>query len=76
MPIVLGIVFVLIIIVAILIVYNLSISKKVKTLSNTREMIANLQVLQDFMDIIGRDIPVDNKIELINNILIENYCCF
>lgn len=73
MPIVLGIVFVLIIIVAILIVYNLSISKKVKTLSNTREMIANLQVLQDFMDIIGRDIPVDNKIELINNILIEKY---
>ena len=36
-------------------------------------MVANLQVLQDFMDIIGRDISVEDKIELINNILIEKY---
>lgn len=56
-----------------LVVYNLSISKKVKSLSNTREMVANLQVLQDFMEIIGRDIPVENKIQLVNNILIEKY---
>ena len=73
MTIVLVIVFVLITIVAILIAYNLSISKKIKSLSNTREMVANLQVLQDFMDIIGKDISVDNKLELINNILIEKY---
>ncbi len=56
-----------------LIFYNISIAKKVKSLSNTREMVANLQVLQDFMDIIGRDISVEDKIELINNILIEKY---
>lgn len=56
-----------------LIVYNLSIAKKVKSLSNTREMVANLQVLQDFMDIIGKDISVEEKIKLINNILIEKY---
>lgn len=56
-----------------LILYNLRIAKKVKSLSNTREMVANLQVLQDFMDIIGRDIAVEDKIELINNILIEKY---
>ena len=56
-----------------LILYNMSIAKKVKSLSNTREMVANLQVLQDFMDIIGRDISVEDKIELINNILIEKY---
>ena len=61
------------IIVIALVVYNLNISKKVKSLNNTREMVANLQVLQDFMDIIGRDIPVENKLELINNILIEKY---
>ena len=73
MGLVLGIVFVLIIIVGILIIYNLSISKKVKTLSNTREMVANLQVLQDFMDIIGQEIPAEDKIVLINNILIEKY---
>ena len=57
----------------ILIGYNLHISKTVKSLSNTREMVANLQVLQDFMDIVGREIPVRDKIELINNILIEKY---
>ena len=48
-------------------------SQTIKSLSNTREMVANLQVLQDFMDIIGREIPVKDKIELINNILIEKY---
>ena len=73
MIIILVIIFVLATVIAVLIGYNLSISKKIKSLSNTREMVANLQVLQDFMDIIGRDIPVDNKIELINNILIEKY---
>ena len=73
MAIVLGVIFILTIIVAVLVAYNLSISKKVKSLSNTREMVANLQVLQDFMDIIGRDIPVEDKIQLINNILIEKY---
>ena len=73
MAIIIGIILVLAIIVAILVAYNLSISKKVKSLSNTREMVANLQVLQDFMDIIGRDLPVEDKIKLINNILIEKY---
>ncbi len=63
----------LILIVMILIGYNLHISKKVRTLSNTREMVANLQVLQDFMDIVGREISVEDKIKLINNILIEKY---
>lgn len=73
MTILIIIIIALAIVVGILIIYNSSISKKVKSLNNTREMVANLQVLQDFMDIIGRDIPVDNKIELINNILIEKY---
>lgn len=73
MGIILAIIFILVIIVVILVSYNLSISKKIKSLSNTREMVANLQVLQDFMDIIGRDVPVEDKIELINSILIEKY---
>lgn len=70
---IISIIVVLVIIVLILIGYNLHISRTVKSLSNTREMVANLQVLQDFMDIIGREIPVNEKIELINNILIEKY---
>lgn len=70
---IIAVIVILIIFVIGLILYNLSISKKVKSLSNTREMVANLQVLQDFMDVIGREISVDEKINLINNILIEKY---
>lgn len=66
-------IIILVIVVLALIIYNLHIFKTVKSLSNTREMVANLQVLQDFMDIVGREIPVTDKIELINNILIEKY---
>ena len=70
---IIAVIIVLVLFVIGLILYNLRIAKKVKSLSNTREMVANLQVLQDFMDIIGRDIAVEDKIELINNILIEKY---
>jgi len=59
--------------VAILIAYNLNIYKKVKGLSNTHEKIANLRVLQDFMDTIGKDASVEDKIKIVNDILIENY---
>lgn len=56
-----------------LILYNLSIHKKIKGLSNTNEKIANLKVLQDFMDTIAKETPVENKIRIINDILIEKY---
>ena len=70
---IIAIIVILSIVVLVLLGYNLHISKTVKSLNNTREMVANLQILQDFMDIIGREIPVKDKIELINNILIEKY---
>lgn len=56
-----------------LILYNLSIHKKIKSLSNTSEKVANLKVLQDFMDTIAKETPVENKIRIINDILIEKY---
>lgn len=68
-----AVIVVLIIIVIALIAYNFSIYKKVKGLSNTNEKIANLRVLQDFMDTIGKDTPAENKIKIINDILIEKY---
>ncbi len=66
---------VLILIVAVigLIMYNLSIYKKIRGLSNTNEKIANLRVLQDFMDTIGKDTSAENKIKIVNDILIEKY---
>lgn len=56
-----------------LIFYNLSIHKKIKGLNNTHEKIANLKVLQDFMDTIAKETTVENKIRIINDILIEKY---
>lgn len=64
---------ILVVIVICLVIYNLNIYKKVKGLSNTSEKIANLRVLQDFMDTIGKDTSPENKIKIINDILIEKY---
>lgn len=68
-----SVIIVLVIVVVSLIIYNLNIYKKVKGLSNTNEKIANLRVLQDFMDTIGKDDSAENKIKIINDILIEKY---
>jgi len=69
----LSVIIALVILVNGLILYNLTIYKKVKGLRNTNEKIANLRVLQDFMDTIGKDAPVEDKIKIINDILIERY---
>ena len=67
------VIVVLAILVVSLIIYNFSIYKKVKGLSNTHEKTANLRVLQDFMDTIGKDTSAESKIKIINDILIEKY---
>jgi GGDEF domain-containing protein len=56
-----------------LIVYNLSISKKINTFKNINQRITNLNVLQEFIDTIGKDSPVDDKLEVINEILVEKF---
>ena len=67
------IIIVLVLIIAGLIVYNLNIYKKIKSYSNINDKISNLKVLQDFLDTIGKDSSVENKLEIINNILIERF---
>jgi len=56
-----------------LIIYNLSISKKIKAFSNINDRLSSLNVLQDFLDAVGKDSSVENKLEIINNILIEKF---
>ena len=53
--------------------YNLSISKKIKKYQSINEKVNNLRVLQEFMDTIGKDSSVDNKLQVINDILIEKF---
>ena len=70
------ILIVIIILIAIIVglfIYNLSISKKIENFNNINQKITNLNILQDFMNTIGEVTSVNEKIEKINNILIERY---
>lgn len=66
-------IIVLIGIVVILIFYNISIKKKLTTFNNVSSKINKLNALQDFMNITGEDIAVDEKIRKINNVLIDKF---
>ncbi len=64
---------VLIVIVIALIVYNIIISKRIKSFKDINQKVTSLNVLQDFMATIGEETSVDEKIEKVNEILIEQY---
>ena len=68
-----GVVIILVVVVIGLVIYNLSIYKKIQTFRNINQRINNLTVVQDFMNAIGETSTVDDKIKKINNILIERY---
>ena len=71
MPLVLIVVLVLIILG--LMIYNMNIHKKIQTFQNMNQRITNLNILQDFMNIIGNNMDVDKKIQAINEVIIEKY---
>ena len=54
-------------------VYNMSIHKKIQNFNNLNQKITNLNILQDFMNALGECSSTDEKLEKINNILIERY---
>lgn len=56
-----------------LVVYNMNLKKKLQTLDNTNQKVTSLNVLQDFMNTISEQITADEKINRINDILIERY---
>lgn len=70
---VVAVVIVLVLIVIGLIIYNLNIHKKIQTFNNINQRINNLSIVQDFMNTIGEYSTVDEKIQKINDILIEKY---
>ncbi len=69
----LAIVIILVLIVIGLIIYNLNIHKKIQTFNNINQRINNLSIVQDFMSIVGERISVDQKIQKMNDTLIEKY---
>lgn len=69
-------IYVLILLVGIiiaLIVYNIVVYKRIQNFNNINQKITGLNVLQDFMNTVGEYSTVDEKIEKINEILIEKY---
>lgn len=66
-------ILVLAVILVALIMYNLSLSKKIKKFNSINETIKGLNVLQDFMNAAGESTSVDEKINKINEILLERY---
>ena len=70
---ILVVIVILVLIIVGLLLYNLSIHKKIQTFNNINDKISNLNVLQDFIDAIGKDESVDNKIQAINDTIIEKF---
>ena len=61
------------ILVIVLLIYNINIRKKIEQFDNLNRQTNNLRVLQDFLSTIGEYSSVDEKIQKINEILIEKY---
>ena len=70
---IIGVILILIIIIVLLMVYNMSIHKKIENFNNINQKVINLNILQDFMDTISKTATVEEKINQINNIIIERY---
>ncbi len=60
-------------IVIVLIVYNITLHKKIQKFKNMNQKVTNLYVVQDFMNAIGETSSVEDKIKKINDVLIERY---
>ena len=63
----------LVAIIIVLLIYNITIHKKIQQFNNLNRQANNLRVLQDFLSTIGECTSVDEKIKKINDILIEKY---
>ena len=70
---ILGVILLLVLIIVLLMVYNMSIHKKIQNFNSLSQKITSLNVLQDFMNAISEVTSVDEKVRKINEILIERY---
>ena len=68
-----AIIVILVFIIALLTIYNMSIHKKIQDFKNLHQKVTNLNIIQDFINIAGNDMTVDEKIKEINNVIIEKY---
>lgn len=64
---------VLVLIIATFIIWNMSLHKKIENLDNIHQKVVNLNIIQDFINIAGNNMTVDNKIKAINDVIIDKY---
>ena len=64
---------VLVAVIVFLMLYNMSVHKKIDTYNNLNQKIVSLNILQEFMDTISEEKTPNEKINKINEILIEKY---
>ena len=70
---ILAVIIILVIIIILLTIYNMSVHKKIESFNNLNQKVTSLNVLQEFMDTISECTTVNEKINKINEILIERY---
>ena len=56
-----------------LIIYNIKLNQRIQQFNSLNRQVNNLKVLQDFLSTVGECSSVDEKIQKINDILIEKY---
>lgn len=59
---IIGVILILVAIIILLLVYNMSIHKKIESFNNLNQKVTNLNILQDFMDTISKTSSVDEKL--------------
>lgn len=70
---ILTVIILLVLSIIFLLLYNISIHKKIQNFNNLGQKITSLNILQDFMNTISEVTSTDEKIKKINDILIERY---
>ena len=63
----------LVVIVIVLVIYNYFVHKKIETFSTLNQRVRNLNVLQEFMNTLGENATITEKLESINDIVINKY---
>ena len=64
-----AIIILLVVTIVFLMLYNMSVHKKIDTFSNLNQKIVSLNVLQEFMDTISEEKTADEKIKIRKEVL-------
>ena len=70
---IIAVIILLVVVIVFLLIYNMSVHKKIDTFSNLNQKVVSLNILQEFMDTVSKEDSPDDKIRKINEILIEKY---